>query len=334
MMNDCRKDLSLLKYNFRPLTKREKYLLSILIIITTLWIVFKYFFKPQIEKIYILEEQIMEYNLEISKNNKILREKDNIKTDKKFLQDELEQIVSNYFPNIDQSQIIYFLNDVLVDQDINTLDLIFSKPAIENIKGINIEYVNLNIPFKGTFDGVCNIIKSIESTPWKIIIDEIQLYKNNTDNLDGSINLKIYEMGKLTDIHKNIVSFETKDLKEGNPFIPYDGYNIIANSYTEFSKNGIDIEEGSISIDTLDSIELNKEQDWDKTLKPKDKSSGYCTATHKEMIYYKVKPGDTIIGLSRYFYGTEKYMNEILEINNINADDILQVGEILLIKKR
>ncbi|HLS52732.1 MAG TPA: LysM domain-containing protein, partial [Tissierellaceae bacterium] len=47
---------------------------------------------------------------------------------------------------------------------------------------------------------------------------------------------------------------------------------------------------------------------------------------------YKVKAGDTIFDISLKFYGTSKYMNEILRLNNMNITDILPVGKLLKLR--
>jgi type IV pilus assembly protein PilO len=53
-----------------------------------------------------------------------------------------------------------------------------------------------------------------------------------------------------------------------------------------------------------------------------------------DFMFYEVQPGDTITGISRKTYGTEKYKNEIMANNEIKAGDVLTVGKILVLVKR
>jgi type IV pilus assembly protein PilO len=53
-----------------------------------------------------------------------------------------------------------------------------------------------------------------------------------------------------------------------------------------------------------------------------------------EYFFYKVVSGDTVVDISRRFYGTTDYKNEIMENNNISSGEILAPGRILVLKKR
>lgn len=53
-----------------------------------------------------------------------------------------------------------------------------------------------------------------------------------------------------------------------------------------------------------------------------------------EYIFHVVEKGDTIEGISQMHYGSKKYKDEILKLNEINIEDMLQVGKVLVLKKR
>ena len=53
-----------------------------------------------------------------------------------------------------------------------------------------------------------------------------------------------------------------------------------------------------------------------------------------ENIFHVVKPGDTIEGISRAYYGTVNYKNEILRLNEMKVSDILEVGKVLVLRRR
>ncbi|KJS71542.1 MAG: hypothetical protein JL56_14270 [Desulfotomaculum sp. BICA1-6] len=49
--------------------------------------------------------------------------------------------------------------------------------------------------------------------------------------------------------------------------------------------------------------------------------------TEDDYVNYEVKPGDTLTGISVSLYGTENYVSQIAELNGLNAESILQLGQ-------
>lgn len=58
------------------------------------------------------------------------------------------------------------------------------------------------------------------------------------------------------------------------------------------------------------------------------------TQTEGDYVNYEVKPGDTLAGISISLYGTENYVSQIAELNGLNAESILQVGQKLKTPKK
>lgn len=51
------------------------------------------------------------------------------------------------------------------------------------------------------------------------------------------------------------------------------------------------------------------------------------TENEDDYINYEIKPGDTLAGISISLYGTEKYVSQIAELNGLNTESILQLGQ-------
>jgi len=58
------------------------------------------------------------------------------------------------------------------------------------------------------------------------------------------------------------------------------------------------------------------------------------TQTGTDQTIYVVKPGDTLAGISISLFGTESYVSQIAELNGINAESLLQVGQKLKTPKK
>ena len=56
--------------------------------------------------------------------------------------------------------------------------------------------------------------------------------------------------------------------------------------------------------------------------------------TESGYVNYEVKPGDTLAGISISLFGTENYVSQIAELNGLNAESILQVGQKLKTPKK
>src|SRR5690554_5777249 len=117
----------------RPLTNSEKVLLVLLAIVGIAFIGNNFILTPQDAK--IQELQIEKYELEarIDEMNTTLRREDDIRKEWEMLTRERNQILSYYFPELDQAQIIYLLNDILPEDEVEIADLNFSRPGAENL---------------------------------------------------------------------------------------------------------------------------------------------------------------------------------------------------------
>lgn len=211
------------KKSRRPLTDKEKLLVTILLALISFYLLFKFVLTPQKEKIETLNEDKFTLEQEISENNRILRSEGKIKESWQELNLEKDIIVEDFFPSLDQAQMIYLLNELLLSQDIDSIDLNFSKPSIESINDREVNLMEIYLPFKGGYDGIFEIIRAIEKSPKKIIISSINL-DSEEESLSGNMSLKVYSLEGIADTEKGVIHVETTDDNRGNPFKPYVDY--------------------------------------------------------------------------------------------------------------
>lgn len=215
-----------LALNRITLTKNEKKLISTLIFILLLWAYFKFILEPQAEKIQYLELEKVQYTKLIEEENQILNRKDEVNKKWETLHREREKIVAKYFPTLDQAQILYLLNDLTLDERVDIIDLAFTRPYKDKINDIDVERMDINIPFKGSYDGIMDVLKHIRNSPRSLIIDGLSIDRENNDILRGSMNIKVYSLEGIVEETDNQVIYIDK--VEGNdaetPFIPYEDY--------------------------------------------------------------------------------------------------------------
>jgi type IV pilus assembly protein PilO len=212
------------KNKFRPLTTKEKYLISILVIILVFWASNRFILTPQAEKLSKLESERIELDLRLNEINATLKRENLIKKEYENLLREKNETITNFFSTLDQSQIIYFLNDLLSDKDIAITDLSFNRPATEKIKDMNIQHMGISIPISGDYDGISSIVKSLDSSPRRILIDSLTMDKAG-EELIGNISLKIYSLEGIVETDGNFINVNIAEgSSEGSMFDEYEGY--------------------------------------------------------------------------------------------------------------
>lgn len=304
------------KSKFRELTNTERILITLLSIVILFWMSFKFIIDPQLLKIANLESEIVEYNLEIQENNRILKNADLIIAERNELLLEKENIEKDFFKNLSQPEMIYILNELLLKSDIEMQSLTFSQPFTEVLNEKEISKMDISMPYKGTFKDLDDLIKKIEKEPRKMIINSIDLVKDTETEIVGDINLGIYSLTGLVDVEKDNILIETTSNNKSNPFSPYQGY-IDPNKQVDQSVGEDKTEKPNTSEDNT-IADSSQDKTEDKT--------PYET--------YTAVKGDNVSFISRRLYGDESYVNKILELNNMQRSSILPIGkELKLIKK-
>lgn len=210
----------------RPLTKSEKTLLTILGIVLIIWGSNKFILTPQAEKISALEAEKLELDNKIMDMNNTLKKEDNIKKEWEVLHRERNEVLAHYFPTLDQAQIIYLLNDLLNKEGISISDLNFSQPSVEKFGEMEVKNMGIGIPFNGNYDGIVEAVKSIETSPRRIIVDTLSMDRGNSAELGGNMSLKIYSLEGLAETDSEVIYVDIADNSgEGSLFGAFEGYS-------------------------------------------------------------------------------------------------------------
>lgn len=213
--------IKLKKFKTRSLTKNETFLLSALGLVIFIWSIFNFILTPQAEKIEGLEIQKMEYESKIVENTISLEKEKRIEAELNSLDDERDEILSNYFPKLDQAQIIYLLNDLLEDDTVDISDINFTRPTMESFGEIQANQMSISIPFTGAYDGIMNIIRAMNNSPRRIALDRISMDQNG-DLLVGNMDLKIYSLEGIVETDPDIIYIDQESNDDiSTPFSPY-----------------------------------------------------------------------------------------------------------------
>jgi type IV pilus assembly protein PilO len=213
------------KLKTRELTKNEKFLLSILGIILVVWGSYRFIIAPQAHKLSTLNAQKLEYQEKIDEINFILRKEETINKEWDILHKEKEDIISRYFPKLDQAQIIYLLNDLVEKDSISAVDMNFNRPSYEDIGDFQVKNMDISVPYKGDYTGVVDIIRALKNSPRKILLDSLTIDRDNEGKLNGNICLRVYSLDGIADTDNDIVYIDTEKLEQKiTPFSPYKDY--------------------------------------------------------------------------------------------------------------
>ncbi len=219
------------KINLRPLTNSEKILLTLLAIAIIAYLSNRFILTPQAAKVSSLKTEIVELDNQIAVMDATIKKEDNIRKEWEMLHRERDGILKNYFPVLDQAQIIYLLNDLVKDDKVNINELSFSNPAEETMGEIAVKNMNISIPYSGSYDGTIEVIKALGESPQRIVVDSLSMDSGSEAELTGSMSLKIYSLEGIAETDMEVISVAIAEgSKEGSLFAPYEGYSDVSAS--------------------------------------------------------------------------------------------------------
>lgn len=213
------------KVNSRPLTKSEKFLLSALGLVLVVWLSNRFMLVPQANKIEELDVARTNYEIQILEQKTTLLKERTILEEFSTLKEERADILSGYFPTLDQSQIIYLLNDLVNDDRVEIQDMNFTRPNTEQIGELDVRQMEVSIPFNGNYDGIMSVVRSMGNSQRRILVDSLSMDRQDNTKLAGNMNLKIYSLEGLAETDPNIVYIDTANGSGlGTPFGAYSDY--------------------------------------------------------------------------------------------------------------
>lgn len=197
--------------NLKKLSKREKILITIFSIAGLIWISYNYIFHPQGEKIGQMAVELKRLDSEIHEINQVLVEEDQTRNKLSKTRSTILTIGNSYFPNLNQTQLIYYIEEIFQANDVIILDLIFNPTETEDINNHEVQYTTISIPFRGLYEDLLNLINHINTGSLKVIIDSLSLSDLNQDSMEGEIKLKVYTLENIFDLPTNKLNLRPRN---------------------------------------------------------------------------------------------------------------------------
>lgn len=209
----------------RPLTTSEKVLLTLLAIALIAYLGNRFILTPQAEKMDNLQQEKSDLNIKIMEMNATLRREPEIRKEWEALKEERDDILANYFPTLDQTQIIYLLNDMLPMDETEIATLNFSRPTTENLNNIEVKNMAISVPFSGPYEKIVELVKSVETSPRRMMVDTITLDRKSDNELGGNMNLKVYSLEGLAETDPDVIFVQVPfNPNEGTLFGSFEGF--------------------------------------------------------------------------------------------------------------
>ena len=219
------KSLRSRRVNLRPLTKSEKTLLILLAIVLIVYLSNRFILTRQDERISSLETEIANLNNKIADMENTIKNEAKIKKEWEMMHRERDEVLKNYFPVLDQAQMIYLLNDLIKDDKIVISDLGFSSPNEEVMGDLAVKNMDIRVPYNGTFEGTIEVMKALSSSPRRIVVDSLLMNRENDSDLTGNMSLKIYSLEGLAETDPEVIPVQiVEGSGEGSLFASYEGY--------------------------------------------------------------------------------------------------------------
>lgn len=206
------------------LSKREKNLLFLLIVIIFSWASIRFIILPQLNKLEALEGKKKELETNISQINALISMEGSIKEELQNLKINKLKLANSFFNPLTQQQIISLLDEILMDESFLPQDIVFFKPTEEQFENISLMKIDVEIPYTGDYGGILRVLRAISSYSKKIIVNSI-IMDTASDKLTGSISLSFYGLNQVYDSNEEQNDFIrfTGDLVE-DPFNPINEY--------------------------------------------------------------------------------------------------------------
>lgn len=159
-----------------------------------------YFFVwvPQDEKLNSLAQQEEEFQAKVDENNLMLSQEPKINAAYKEAKNKEESVANKYFSELEQSAIIYKMNDILFSENASFPRYAFSNPQAEDINDFKVQSMSVGLPFDGSYSAIIDTLHKLKSNPQKIMVENISIQRDEAHkSLSGNMGIKFYTLDNI-----------------------------------------------------------------------------------------------------------------------------------------
>lgn len=204
------------------LTKREKILMALLLFAIFFYGYVHFLVNPQLAKLNELKIEKQAYEVEIKKLEDASALEKQLDDTIMTLNQQISLISNNYFTNTEQEEIILLLNEFLNNPDIKTSSISFT-PPVTSVLGEEhqVNLTSATLAYEGSYETLMELLSSIWNFEKQIIVENINISKNEQSLVTGNLLLNFYNLGNLTDQTDALFEWYTdEEFRKENPFSP------------------------------------------------------------------------------------------------------------------
>ena len=203
------------------LTRREKILLGILIFAVLIYGYVQFLVNPQLVKLSALKAEKQKFDLEMKKLQTADAQEKQLDDTIVNLNQQVRELSSNYFTNTEQEEIILLLNEFLNKPDIKSSAMTFT-PLAEIVLGDHkANLMNASLTYEGSYENLMELLRSMWKFEKQIIVENVNMSKNEASLISGNMLLNFYNLGNLTDQTDALFNwYIDEEFYKENPFSP------------------------------------------------------------------------------------------------------------------
>jgi hypothetical protein len=189
------------------MSKREKVLVAILIIVGLGFGYFRFLYTPLVNEIQVLENKKIEKEVELV-NAKAFMAKEG-KFEKAYQEnlDTLEKVISNYYLELYQEDYLIFIKELNDMENFQLNDFSFSDQSDQREA---IEQLELSFEFEGDYEALEDYLYKIEKNNKYIAISELAVNSEDEGGISGEVSLNFMTIPALKAYIESQSIFDTK----------------------------------------------------------------------------------------------------------------------------
>jgi type IV pilus assembly protein PilO len=186
----------------RVLSKSEKFLIALLIIMAVGYVYYQYIFTPISKKLVSTRENISNYRTELNQNQILLASNNKLEEEIKELQSKFYEYAADIPKSEREPQILHDLKNLWENKSLNITSITlgagmpFSETAAKEggtETGVDVKpmIVPLSIDFSGSYDNVMSFIQELEDSKRITEINSINFSQASDNFADSTVNTKL-----------------------------------------------------------------------------------------------------------------------------------------------
>ncbi|QUH26665.1 S-layer homology domain-containing protein [Serpentinicella alkaliphila] len=176
------------------LTNREKKSVTLLFVVVLLSIYYFFLIIPQLEKLEAKKLEMNEAELKLADYMRTDNSEQQIDSTIEDLSQKVKILANNYFPFINQEELILLLQDFINSSGIKVSSITFSQPRVETLGNTSIDAIAINISYEGNYKALNSLLERIWGFQKKVIVNNFTVSSKEDGLLNGTIALDFYRL--------------------------------------------------------------------------------------------------------------------------------------------